>query len=132
MILVAGTEDAVDRAGEALGLIAPRDAFTRAESVFHLRHILLKRGRRSECRGEIERAALVGENKRLLGRHRELFGRRLKCNIIRCGLGGEPFSEIALLQSRPRGQFIRRERTILAQSLVETEAFPDLDQWDAE
>src|SRR5882672_9034528 len=92
---------------------------------------MLKRGRSCERRGEIERAALVGENKRLLGRHRELFGRRLKCDIIRCGLGGEPLSEIALLQSRSRGQFTRRERNVFAQRLVEPEAFPDLDQWDA-
>src|SRR5436189_6413940 len=98
MIVVAGTEEAGDRAGQALGLIVPRDAFTRAESVFYLRHIMLKRGRSSEGRGEIKRAALVGENKRLLRRHRELFGRRLKCNIIRCGLGGEPLSQIAPLQ----------------------------------
>jgi hypothetical protein len=36
---------------------------------------MLKRGRSSECRGEIKRAALVGENKRLLGRLiREIFG----------------------------------------------------------
>jgi hypothetical protein len=57
MIVVAGTEEAGDRAGQALGLIAPRDAFTRAESVFHLRHIMLKRRRSSECRCEIQRAA---------------------------------------------------------------------------
>jgi hypothetical protein len=61
MIVVAGTEEASDRAGQALGLIAPRDAFTRAESVFHLRHIMLKRGRSSECRGEIERAAWLAK-----------------------------------------------------------------------
>src|ERR1043165_3651159 len=123
MILVAGTEEAGDRAREALGLIAPRNAFPRAESLFHLRHVLLKRGRRSEGRGEIERAAWVGENKRLLRRHRESFDRRLKGDVIRCGLGREPLSEIALLQSRPRGQFIRGERTAFAQRLVKPEAF---------
>src|SRR5689334_5237017 len=131
MILVAGTEEAGDRAGQALALIAPRDAVARAEGVLHQRHVLLKRGRRSERRGEIKRAPLVGENKRLLGRHRELFGRWLKGDVIRCGLGGEPLPEITLLQSRPRGQLARSERTVFAQSLVEPEAFPDLDQWDA-
>ena len=97
MIIVAGTEEASGRAGQAPGLITPRNAFARAERVFHLRHIMLKRTRSSECRGEIKRAALVGENKRLLGRHRELFGRRFKSNTIRGSLDAEPLSEILSL-----------------------------------
>src|SRR6185369_392046 len=131
MIVVARPEKAGDRAGQALGLIAPRDAFTRAESVFHLWHIKLKRRRSSKCRCEIERAGLARENKRLLGRHRELFGRRIKHDILRCCLGGEPLSQITLLQSRLCGQFPGSQRIVFAQSLVEPETFPDLDEWDA-
>src|SRR6516162_9403173 len=132
MIVVAGTEEAGDRTGKALGLVTPADAFARAERNFHLRHVMLESRRRAECRCEVKRAALVGEHKGLLRRHRKPFRRRTVRDIFRGGLRTEPLAEITLVQSGPGCELRRGERAVLAQGLVKSQAFPDLNEWNAE
>ena len=68
---VAGPEEPLDAAEQAVAVLAPVQALAALEGFGELRLVVIDRRQQAEAAGHGDRAVLVGEHRRLLGRHRE-------------------------------------------------------------
>ena len=118
--LVAGAEEALDAAEQAVVVVAPAQLLAGLERRGELRLVVEHRGERVIAAGHADRAILVGEHRGLLRGQRE----GALCGVVghETGrrLGGQPLAHVALaraglLREAGRGELLARQRAVEAE-----------------
>ena len=126
--LVAGPEEALDAAEQAVAVVAPAQALAGLEGFRELRLVGEHRGERVEAAGHVDGAVLVGEYRRLLGRKREAPGGRVVGDEARRGLRGQPLAHIALVRAGLLGELGGCELARRKRAREQAELVADQDQ----
>ncbi len=107
---------------------APRDTGAAAEGFGQLRLAVIHGRQRLKPAHHEHRALLVRQDRRLLGRKRELAARRVIGDEPARGLRDSHSRTLALVRTCTAGQLARRRGAVLGQGLVQTELVSDDDQ----
>ena len=107
--LVAGPEEPLDAAEQAVAVLAPADALAGLEGLGQLRLVGEHGGQRIEAARHVDGAVLVGEHGGLLGRQRERAGRRVVGDEAGRRLRGQPLAHVALVRAGLGGELGRGE-----------------------